>query len=126
MPSNRSFGFLFAAIFAAAALWLLAPERPYLFIVLVALSLATLVAAVFSPKLLTPFNKLWFDFGQLLGEIVSPIVLGIIFFGIMTPVAVVSRLTGRDPLRLRQCHTDSCWVERTNASPDPASFKNQF
>lgn len=63
---------------------------------------------------------------MLLGKIVSPIVLGIIFFLLISPVALVTRAFGRDALRLKAAETGSLWITRTPPGPDPESFKNQF
>ncbi|NQY99023.1 MAG: hypothetical protein HRT82_17865, partial [Henriciella sp.] len=64
--------------------------------------------------------------GYLIGRIVSPIVLGVIFFILMTPIGVVQRLFGRDELRLKPQNTNSHWKVREPAGPEPASFKQQF
>jgi hypothetical protein len=61
-----------------------------------------------------------------LGKIVSPIVLGFIFFIIITPVAIVTKLAGRDALKLRKQNVDSYWVDRSPPGPEPESFKEQF
>jgi predicted membrane metal-binding protein len=124
--SERSFGFVFAAVFVLVALWPLldsAPPRRW----------AIAVAAVFAlcawlaPKVLAPLNRLWFRFGELLHRIVSPIALGVIFFGVVTPYAVVMRLFGRDELLLRKSSArPSYWVRREPPGPPPDSFRNQF
>ena len=90
--------------------------------------LAVMVALVTSaaPKLLAPFNRAWFALGQLMGRVVSPIVLGAIFFLILTPVALIMRLFGRDELRLKRKASDSYWVDRHHDTPAAESFKNQF
>ncbi len=126
MPPNRSFGFLFAAIFAGTAAWMYFHGALHIPVALAALSVTTAIVAHVSPDVLAPFNKAWFELGQLLGKIVSPVVLGVIFFGIITPVALISKLVGRDPLRLKRRQAVSLWIARTMPNPDPASFKNQF
>ncbi|MDB2564391.1 SxtJ family membrane protein, partial [Amylibacter sp.] len=70
-------------------------------------------------------NKLWMSFGFLLGKIVSPLIIGIIFFALFTPIAVVMRLFGRDELRLRFKSKESHWINR-EISMQPNSFRNQF
>ena len=72
-----------------------------------------------------PLNKLWMRFGLLLGMIVSPIVLGVVFFVVFTPIAFVMRLSGRDQLRLKFRERQSYWIKR-DASVLADSFKNQF
>lgn len=85
------------------------------------------VCALFLPAVLAPLNKAWYSFGLLLGKIVSPIVLGAIFFLMITPVALLMRLSGRDVLGLRGNNSaNSCWIDRASSEPNSASFKNQF
>ena len=74
---------------------------------------------------LLPLNKLWMRFGFLLGMIVSPIVLGVIFFGMFTPIAVLMRMSGRDELRLKFNNKASHWISR-DEPVKPDSFKHQF
>lgn len=126
MPSNRRFGFLFTAVFTAVASWMYFDGALYAAWAFFAFGCLTGALAHFSPDTLAPFNKAWFLLGQLLGKVVSPIVLGIIFFGILTPVGFVGRLMGRDPLRLKRGAAATYWVDREMPSPDAASFKNQF
>jgi len=126
MPSNRRFGMLFTAVFAVAATWFFWKGSPVVSGAFLGLSCVTGIAACFSPRLLAPFNKTWFLFGELLGKVVSPIVLGVIFFGIMTPVGLVCRLTGRDALHLKLHRGASHWRDRLLPSPDASSFRNQF
>ena len=78
-------------------------------------------------SVIAPFNRAWFMLGILLGKIVSPIVLGVMFFLMITPVALLMRIKGRDVLRLRGMKDVSTyWVERGAAEPSASSFKNQF
>ena len=74
---------------------------------------------------LLPLNKLWMYFGILLGMIVSPIVLGIVFFGLFTPIAMFMRLSGRDELRLKLTQKASHWISRSEPIKSE-SFKHQF
>ena len=89
-------------------------------------SASVAVFTVFSPRLLIPFNKAWHKFGELLGKIVNPIVLGFMFFGLLTPIAVAVRLFGRDELRLKRRSKASYWIELSPPGVVPESFKNQF
>ena len=84
------------------------------------------VCAMAAPAVLAPLNRLWFRFGMLLGKIVSPVVLGVIFFLILTPVSIATRLFGRDALLMKKRDVESYWIDRTPAGPAPESFKNQF
>ena len=85
-----------------------------------------MILTLLAPQWLRPFNRAWFLLGELLGKIVSPIVLGVIFFLLITPVALVGRLLGRDELRLKRKPVNSYWVDRTPPGPEADSFKNQF
>ena len=94
---------------------------------LVGVALAFVLVGFVAPKILRPLNWLWFQLGQLLGKIVSPIVLGAIFFLLLTPVSLVTRLFGRDELRIkRKASQTSYWLDRAPPGPAPESFKNQF
>ena len=74
-------------------------------------------------KILTPLNKAWIKFGEILGSIVSPIVMAIIFFGIITPTGLLLKLIGKDVLKLKQNKKDTYWTEKDNSNN---SMKNQF
>ena len=89
-------------------------------------SLALALAAAFAPGILAPFNRAWFRLGQLLGKIVSPVVLGIIYFGLLTPVALIARMSGRDELKLKRRSVASFWIDRNPPGPVGDSFKRQF
>ncbi|MCP4635182.1 MAG: hypothetical protein GY848_01735 [Methyloversatilis sp.] len=91
-----------------------------------AASALTAVVTLFAPRLLAPFNRVWYLLGELLGRIVSPIVMGVIFFGLITPVALFGRLRGRDELRMRRRTVSSHWIDRDPPGPAADSFKNQF
>jgi len=84
-----------------------------------------LVITIINAKILLPLNKLWMKFGILLGMIVSPIIMGIIYFGIFTPIAIIMRLAGRDELRLRLKKQKTHWINRKILNKVD-SFKNQF
>ena len=125
LPSNRKFGFFFTFVFAvAAAYFFISTNMIWVYIFAIA-SLIFLVVTVTKADILLPLNKLWMRFGLLLGMIVSPIVLGIIFFGLFTPIAILMRLSGRDELRLRFSHKVSHWITRSEPIKSE-SFKHQF
>ena len=123
ISSNRSFGFLFFVVFFAISFWPLISQgdlRLWAFI----LSLVFLVLGVLNSKLLTPFNKLWFKFGILLGSIVSPIVMGAVFFIVVTPVGLIMRFLGKDLLKINKNKTISTyWINRNKQKN---SMKKQF
>ena len=127
LPSNRNFGFLFAGVFALlsayAAYQGAEPYRVYGW--LIAGMIIGLVAIVV-PTALTPLNKAWMKLGELMGKVVSPLVLGVIFFVLITPIALLTRLFGRDELRLKKVNVSSYWIDRVPPGPAGESFKNQF
>ena len=124
--SDRSFGLVFAGVFLIVACWpLFYWESPRWWALGIALAFA--VVAFWKPALLARLNRLWTKFGLLLGKIVSPIALGILFYGIIAPIGVVVRLSGKDPLRLRlDASADSYWIPREPPGPPPDSMTNQF
>jgi hypothetical protein len=126
LPSERRFGLTVAVVLAALGGYgFLRGWEAMAVVALLAAAGALAGTALVAPRLLRPFNRLWFLFGEALGKIVSPIVLGVIFFGLLTPIALVSRRFGRDELRLRPRRTESYWLDRTQ--PDSTtSFRNQF
>jgi hypothetical protein len=83
------------------------------------------VTLLFS-QLLAPLNRLWYELGMLLSKIVSPIVLGLIFFVLITPVSLITRLFGRDALKMKKRRVESYWIERTPPGPLSDSFNNQY
>lgn len=126
MPTNRKFGMFFSVLFiglGAYLAWVGRREVAYfLFIIGVSFGLVSTVASHW----LLPLNRAWFRLGLLLGRIVNPIVLALIFFLLITPCALVIRLIKRDVLRLRMQKHDSYWVERSPSELAPESFKNQY
>ena len=127
MPSTRSFGLLFTLVFAALGIYaFFMGWRWAIYVAAASLSAITILVTLFAPNLLSPFNRAWFLLGEMLGKIVSPVVLGIIFFGMLAPVGFITRLFGRDELRLKNAEASSHWIERKPAGPSPESFNNQF
>jgi hypothetical protein len=127
LPSERSFGLLFTAIFLGESV--LNYYKHASLIVCAAWLAGGIVLGLltlFAPERLAPLNKAWYHLGQLLGKIVSPVVLGIIFFVVLTPVAAITRLFGRDELRLKRNQGASYWIDRTPPGPASDSFNNQF
>jgi ABC-type sulfate transport system permease subunit len=126
LPSNRKFGLFFATIALVGAVVAYWKHSHLLAACWVACSAWFGICAAWLPDLLAPLNRLWYRLGLLLGRIVSPVVLGLIFFVLLTPVAWLGRLAGRDELRLRKRSVQSYWIDRTPPGPAPASFKNQY
>ena len=126
LPSNRKFGVFFTAIFVIVAGYSYYVNSFLWFSILGAFGLAFFIATIVRAEVLLPFNKMWMRFGLLLGMIVSPIVMGVIFFGIFTPISILMRLFGRDELRLRfNKKKMTHWVER-EVSKELDAFENQF
>ena len=124
--TDRAFGLVMAVAAAAYALWpLFEGEAPRAWALAVAGALAAL--AFVRPGVLAPFNRAWTWFGLLLHRIISPLVLGIIFFATVTPTALIMRALGKDPLRLRfEPGARTYWIERRPPGPEPETMRNQF
>ena len=125
--SDRTFGIVFAVVFAIIGLWPLlgepAPPRWWS----LGVGAVFLILAFVLPRVLAPLNRLWLRFGLLLHRIVNPIVLGAMFYVVITPVGLLRRLISRDPLSLRRDSArSSYWVVREEPGPSPASMKQQF
>jgi hypothetical protein len=127
LPSERRFGVFFAAVFALATLYaLFVSARPVVVALCAVASLGFGLLALARPTALRPLNRAWATLGHWLGRIVSPIVLGVIFFLLITPVALLTRLFGRDELRLRRGAGTSYWIARDPVGPAPESFRDQY
>ena len=125
LPSNRKFGFFFAFIFAIAAAYFYYSANQFWVYVFIAIASIFVLITLTKSDILLPLNKLWMRFGLLLGMIASPIVLGVIFFGLFTPIAMLMRLSGRDELRLKYAQKASHWISRGEPIKSE-SFKKQF
>lgn len=124
--SNRSFGFVFTAFFAIIGLLPLLHGGEVRIWSLV-ISTLFLLVTTFVDQALAPLNQVWMKFGALLHSIVSPIALGILFFLVVTPIGLLMRIFGKDPLRLRfDKSVTTYWITRTPPGPDPESLNNQF
>ena len=111
MSSNRSFGLLFFIVFLIIGLWPLKNdlELNYIFI---GISIIFLILGLMNSKILTPFNKIWVKFGELLGRIIAPIVMAIIYFFILTPISLILKIFGKDLLNLKFSKEKSYWTKR--------------
>ena len=122
ISSNRSFGLVFFIVFLLIAFYPLINQGD-IRIWSVLISLLFLILGIINSKILTPLNKVWFKFGIFLGKIISPIIMGIIFFLVVTPIAFLMRMLNKDLLNLKFNKKSSYWIEKT----DPKStMKNQF
>ena len=120
--SNKSFGIVFFIVFLLIGIWPILNNESYRFWALV-ISLVFLILGLTNSKLLTPFNILWFKLGIFLGKIVSPVVMGIIFFFVVTPTAILMRLFKKDLLNLKYNDSKSYWIKKDEIK---SKMKNQF
>ena len=129
LPTNKKFGFFFSAVFLVATTYFYINNASSSVVsTLSVVGLSFLVATLVNPDVLLPLNKLWMRFGLLLGMIISPIVMGIIFFGLFTPMSLTMRLFRRDELRLRFKNKKTHWILRDFPDGDELSdsFKHQY
>lgn len=126
--SDRSFGLVFAAVFTiigGAKAW--AGDPPVWIGAWFAGAAAFLLVALIVPRILHPLNILWFRFGTLLHRVVSPAIMGLMFYVAITPVGLLMRVFGKRPLNLAfDPQAETYWIERTPPGPPPASMTNQF
>ena len=122
LPSNRNFGIIFSIFFFIISLWPLLNSNN-IRIWALAISLIFLSLALLNSKLLTPLNKLWMKFGLIIGSIISPIVMSIIYFGVVTPTGFILRLFKKDVLNLKFNKDKTYWVKKDNSNNN---MNNQF
>jgi hypothetical protein len=124
--SDRAFGMVMTAVFAIVGILPLFSGRGVRYWSL-GIAAAFLVVALVAPRVLAPFNRAWLRFGLLLHRVVSPVVLGIMFFLVITPMGLLMRALGKDPLRLKlDRRSNTYWIERKPPGPPPESLKDQF
>tara|TARA_S200000501_G_scaffold355235_1_gene376671 strand:- start:722 stop:1090 length:369 start_codon:yes stop_codon:yes gene_type:complete len=111
MSSNRSFGILFFIVFLIIGLWPLKNSNDINFIFIV-ISIIFLILGIINSRLLNPLNKVWVKFGEILGMIIAPIIMGIVYFVILTPISLLIRLFGKDLLKLKNNKSPSYWIKR--------------
>ena len=120
--SNKSFGIVFFIVFFIIAIYPLLNHNEIRLWSLI-ISIIFLILGLLNSKLLTPLNKIWFKFGILLGKIISPLVMGLIFFFVVTPIGILMRILKKDLLNLKFNKKTTYWIEKN----DPKSkMKNQF
>jgi len=122
ISSNRSFGIVFFIVFFIIALYPLTYNED-IRIWSVIVSLIFLVLGLLNSKILNPLNKLWFKFGIFLGKIISPLIMGVIFFLVVTPIGLIMKLFGKDVLNLKYNKNESYWIEKKGPK---SKMKNQF
>ena len=122
LPSNRNFGIVFFVVFLIVGLWPILSEND-IRIWSIILSLIFLILGLLNSKLLTPLNKLWFKFGVFLGNFVAPIVMGIVFFLVVTPTGIIMKLLRKDLINLKKNNEKTYWIEKKE---NTSSMKKQF
>ena len=125
LPSNKKFGYFFTLIFLIITGYFFLNKSLNLAYVFAAISITLFFITLVKANLLLYPNKLWIQFGLLLGMIISPIVLGVLFFVLFTPTAIIMKLFGRDELRIKFKKNTSYWIVRENQI-NSDSFSNQF
>lgn len=126
LPTNRKFGFFFTLVFFIAWIYFYRSSSIIISYFLLSTSLLFITVTLLKPKLLLPLNRLWMQFGFLLGIIISPIVLGIIFFLLFTPMGFIMRLFSRDELSLKLIKSKTFWKIKKNEITQKDGFKHQF
>ena len=122
ISSNRSFGIVFFCVFLIVAIYPLIKNGDLRLWPLI-ISIIFLILGLINSKLLTPLNKLWFKFGIFLGRLMSPIIMGIIFFFVVTPIGLILRIIGKDILNLKKNNSKSYWIKKNGPI---SKMKNQF
>lgn len=124
--SDRAFGWVFAVVFLIIAAWPLMSREPPRWWAL-AIAVAFALVAQLRPALLAGLNRQWLKLGLLLGRIVAPVALGVLYYGALTPIGALMRLTGKDPMRQQlEREAPSYWLPRKPPGPPPDSITNQF
>ena len=122
ISSNRSFGIVFFIVFLLIALYPLLKDNDLRIWSLV-ISFIFLILGLINSKILTPLNRLWFKFGLLLGKFISPLIMGIIFFVVVTPIGIIMRLLKKDLLNLKYNKKGTYWIDKSGPK---SKMKNQF
>tara|TARA_B100000123_G_C25573438_1_gene359441 strand:+ start:128 stop:529 length:402 start_codon:yes stop_codon:yes gene_type:complete len=126
LPSNHKFGIFFTIIFFLGGLYFLYKDILILYFSFFLISLIFLLLTIIKPKKLHILNKAWMKFGFILGRFISPIILGIIFFGLFFPISIIFKLTKRDELKIIKVKNKSLWKYRKEKTNFSKQFKLQF
>ena len=120
--SNRSFGIVFFIFFLIISLYPLIYDQNIRIWSLI-FSIIFLLLGLFNAKILTPLNKIWFKFGIFLGRFISPIIMGVIFFIVVTPISIIMKVLRKEILNLKFNNDKSYWIKKTGTT---SKMKNQF
>ena len=122
MPTNRNFGIVFFIVFLLIGLFpLIQNKEPRVWSLVI--SIIFLILGILNSKILTPLNKFWMKFGLFLGNLISPIVMGIIYFGVITPTGIIMRILKKDILSLKKKNKKTYWLEKDNTIKN---MRNKF
>ena len=122
ISSNKSFGLVFSVVFLIISLFPLFKDGN-IKIWAIVIAITFFILGLLNSKILSPLNKIWFKFGILLGNFVSPVIMGIVFFVVVTPTSLMMRMFGKNLLGLKKINKKSYWIERPNIK---SKMKNQF
>ena len=122
LPTNRNFGIVFFVVFLIIAIWPILNENDIRLWSLI-ISLIFLILGIANSKLLTPLNKIWFKFGIFLGNFIAPIVMGFVYFFVVTPTGLIMKILGKDLLNLKKNNKETYWIKKDNSNNN---LKNQF
>ncbi len=122
LPSNKSFGIVFFAVFMIISVYPIFKNNDIIIWSLI-LSFVFLFLGISNSKLLTPLNKIWIKFGLILNKIISPIIMGVIFFGMVTPIGIFMKILGKDLLNLKFNNKETYWIKKNGPK---SLMKNQF
>ena len=122
LPTNRNFGIVFFVVFLIIAIWPILNENDIRLWSLI-ISLIFLILGIANSKLLTPLNKIWFKFGIFLGNFIAPIVMGFVYFLVVTPTGLIMKILGKDLLNLKKNNKETYWIKKDNSNNN---LKNQF
>ena len=126
LPSNRRFGFFFSFIFLTSAAYFYYANNTYISIGFFSLFILLIFITIINERILSPFNTTWMQLVLILGKIINPLVMGITFFGLFTPISILTMIFGRDELRINKRKPYSFWVEKKVNINNNFFFKNQF
>jgi len=124
--SDRAFGFVFAGVFLLTGLWPWVRHGGSMRLWALGLAAAFLAVSLYAPEPLAPLNRLWFRLGLALHAVVSPAIMGLLFYAAVTPTGLIMRALGKDILGLRRNDSPTYWRDRDPPGPATGSMKNQF
>ena len=122
LPSNRNFGIVFSIVFLIIAIWPILNQNE-IRIWSMMISFIFLILGLINSKFLSPLNKAWFKFGLILGSVIAPVVMGVIYFLVVTPTGLIMKALGKDILGLKRNKNSTYWLEKDNSNNN---LKNQF